>query len=150
MRAKAVGVDRALQVVFGLAALSAIALGVILATGASGRSSGVRGTGTPVATAAAAAGKPPVLPTGRGKPGFPPKVDSPALTSQEILPNFVSGFPGIPTSPSLVGYPAVKQITINGMPIYTYAEDSAAGDVNGQGVSGVWWAIAPDGSMIGG
>jgi len=43
-----------------------------------------------------------------------------------------------------------KQITINGMPIYTYAEDSAAGDVNGQGVSGVWWVIAPDGSMIGG
>ena len=43
-----------------------------------------------------------------------------------------------------------KQITINGMPIYTFAKDMAAGDVNGQGANGVWWVIAPDGTMIGG
>lgn len=41
-----------------------------------------------------------------------------------------------------------KQITINGMPIYTYASDSAAGDVNGQGVGGVWWVIAPSGEKV--
>ena len=42
------------------------------------------------------------------------------------------------------------QITINGLPIYTFAKDAAAGDVNGQGVGGVWWVIAPDGTQIGG
>jgi predicted lipoprotein with Yx(FWY)xxD motif len=41
-----------------------------------------------------------------------------------------------------------KQLTIDGWPIYTYASDKAAGDVNGQGVGGVWWAVSPDGSKI--
>jgi predicted lipoprotein with Yx(FWY)xxD motif len=40
------------------------------------------------------------------------------------------------------------QVTINGLPIYLYAGDSAAGDVNGQGVGGVWWAVAPSGDKI--
>ena len=40
------------------------------------------------------------------------------------------------------------QITIDGRPIYTFAQDSAPGDVNGQGVNDVWYVIAPDGSEI--
>ncbi len=40
------------------------------------------------------------------------------------------------------------QITINGLPIYLFAGDAAAGDVNGQGVGGVWWAVAPTGDKI--
>lgn len=40
------------------------------------------------------------------------------------------------------------QVTIDDMPIYTFAQDTAAGDVKGQGVNGVWWAINPDGSKI--
>lgn len=40
------------------------------------------------------------------------------------------------------------QITINGLPIYLYAGDSAAGDVNGQGAGGVWWVVAPNGDKI--
>ena len=40
------------------------------------------------------------------------------------------------------------QITINGLPIYLFAGDAAAGDVNGQGVGGVWWAVAPNGDKI--
>jgi predicted lipoprotein with Yx(FWY)xxD motif len=42
------------------------------------------------------------------------------------------------------------QITIDGMPIYTFAKDTTPGDVLGQGVNGVWWVIAPDGAQIGG
>jgi predicted lipoprotein with Yx(FWY)xxD motif len=41
-----------------------------------------------------------------------------------------------------------KQITINAMPIYTFAQDKAPGDVNGQDANGVWYVIAPDGTMI--
>ncbi|MET0842822.1 MAG: hypothetical protein ABWX76_13975 [Leifsonia flava] len=40
------------------------------------------------------------------------------------------------------------QITLNGLPLYTYTPDEAAGDVTGQGVSGVWWVVGPDGVKI--
>jgi predicted lipoprotein with Yx(FWY)xxD motif len=40
------------------------------------------------------------------------------------------------------------QVTANGMPLYTYAEDAAPGDVNGQGVGEVWWVVGPDGTKI--
>ena len=41
-----------------------------------------------------------------------------------------------------------KQLTINGMPVYLYAKDLAAGDITGQGVGGVWYLVAPSGDMI--
>ena len=41
-----------------------------------------------------------------------------------------------------------KQLTVNGMPVYYYAEDKAAGDITGQGVGGVWYLVAPSGEMI--
>lgn len=40
------------------------------------------------------------------------------------------------------------QMTINGMPIYYFEKDLAAGDINGQGVGDVWYLVAPDGTMI--
>lgn len=40
------------------------------------------------------------------------------------------------------------QVTLDGMPLYTYAPDAQAGDVTGQGVGGVWWVVAPDGARI--
>ena len=41
-----------------------------------------------------------------------------------------------------------KQLTINGLPVYYYAKDLAAGDITGQGVGGVWYLVAPSGDMI--
>ncbi|MFI8288163.1 SCO0930 family lipoprotein [Streptomyces sp. NPDC085614] len=38
-----------------------------------------------------------------------------------------------------------KQLTIGGWPMYRYAKDTKAGDTNGQGVGGTWFAAAPDG-----
>jgi predicted lipoprotein with Yx(FWY)xxD motif len=38
-----------------------------------------------------------------------------------------------------------KQLTFDGAPLYTFAEDKKAGDMNGQGVvaaGGYWWAVA--------
>ena len=40
------------------------------------------------------------------------------------------------------------QVTYNGMPLYYYAKDTVAGDVNGQEVGDVWYVIAPNGKMI--
>ncbi|NWF24756.1 hypothetical protein HW130_00475 [Streptomyces sp. PKU-EA00015] len=55
--------------------------------------------------------------------------------------------PGV--DPSLIGEvtreDGTKQLTIDGWPMYRYAKDTKAGDVNGQGVGGTWYAAAPDG-----
>jgi predicted lipoprotein with Yx(FWY)xxD motif len=42
----------------------------------------------------------------------------------------------------------VSQVTYNEWPLYYYAGDSVAGDVNGQGVDGEWFAVSPDGKLI--
>ena len=36
-----------------------------------------------------------------------------------------------------------QQVAYNGIPLYYYAADTATGDVNGEGVGGVWFAVAP-------
>ena len=41
-----------------------------------------------------------------------------------------------------------KQVTYDGHPLYTYNADTAAGDTNGQGVGGIWWAIGGDGQKV--
>lgn len=41
-----------------------------------------------------------------------------------------------------------RQVTLNGYPLYTYAGDTAPGDVNGQGVKGSWFVATPSGTMI--
>ena len=102
---KAMWMDRAAKAIGVAGAASVVLISVLLAPGATGAST----TG-----ASAAASKIPVLPL-PGKPGYPPKLDSAALTRQEILPNLYSGFPGIPNVPTLVGYPPVHQLMINGV-----------------------------------
>jgi predicted lipoprotein with Yx(FWY)xxD motif len=41
-----------------------------------------------------------------------------------------------------------EQLAVNGMPLYRYVPDAAPGDVNGQGVGGVWFVVDADGNMI--
>jgi predicted lipoprotein with Yx(FWY)xxD motif len=38
------------------------------------------------------------------------------------------------------------QLTINGMPLYTYSGDSGSGQASGQGIQGVWFAVTPSGT----
>jgi predicted lipoprotein with Yx(FWY)xxD motif len=43
------------------------------------------------------------------------------------------------------------QVTVNSDPVYYYAADTAAGQVNGQGISsfgGIWYALQPNGQPI--
>jgi hypothetical protein len=103
---KALRVRRAVKATSVAGAASVVLLIVLLASGAAG---------APVAAGGriAAAPSAPVLPV-PGNPGFPPKLDGPAIASQEILPNLVSLFPGIPTVPADPGFPAVRQVSIGG------------------------------------
>jgi predicted lipoprotein with Yx(FWY)xxD motif len=41
------------------------------------------------------------------------------------------------------------QLKAGEWPLYRFAGDAAPGDTNGQGSGGVWFAAAPDGSLIG-
>jgi predicted lipoprotein with Yx(FWY)xxD motif len=40
------------------------------------------------------------------------------------------------------------QLKMGDWPLYYFAGDSAPGDVNGQGVGDVWFALSPDGALI--
>jgi predicted lipoprotein with Yx(FWY)xxD motif len=43
-----------------------------------------------------------------------------------------------------------SQVTYNGIPLYYFAGDKAAGDVTGQGVKSVWFLVAPASTSQGG
>jgi predicted lipoprotein with Yx(FWY)xxD motif len=51
--------------------------------------------------------------------------------------------------PKIIGYVERAdhscQVTVNGHPVYYFVADAKAGDINGQGVNGKWFAVAPDG-----
>jgi len=40
------------------------------------------------------------------------------------------------------------QVTYAGSPLYAYSGDTARGDVNGEGVESVWFALAPTGKVV--
>jgi len=44
-----------------------------------------------------------------------------------------------------------SQLTVNGFPVYTFVNDHAAGQANGQGLNqggGLWWVVSPSGTKI--
>ena len=41
------------------------------------------------------------------------------------------------------------QATYNGWPLYTFVNDKAPGDLNGQGMKGIWWILNPAGNALG-
>jgi len=70
----------------------------------------------------------------------------PAVTTESDEPE-VEGVTG--EVGTITGVDGSTQVTLNGWPLYYYAGDSAAGDVNGQGVGDVWWVLTPAGEKIG-
>jgi predicted lipoprotein with Yx(FWY)xxD motif len=49
---------------------------------------------------------------------------------------------------SITGTDGSKQLTVAGWPVYYFAQDTAAGQFNGQGVGGTWWVVSPTGTEI--
>ncbi|MBB5632378.1 putative lipoprotein with Yx(FWY)xxD motif [Cryobacterium mesophilum] len=69
----------------------------------------------------------------------------PAITTTAASPA-VEGITGKVGTIALAG--GAKQVTINGLPLYTYAGDTAPGDTTGQGFGGIWWVIDASGKKI--
>jgi predicted lipoprotein with Yx(FWY)xxD motif len=69
----------------------------------------------------------------------------PSITAESDTPSVEGVTAEVGT---IVGIAGETHITINGMPIYTFAKDAAPGDINGQGANEVWWVVAPDGTKI--
>ena len=86
----------------------------------------VKDSGTSACTGACIAAWPPVL----------TESDSPAVDG-------VTGTVGTIATPE-----GKKQVTTNGLPVYYYIQDKAAGDITGQGVNGVWYLVSPAGEMV--
>jgi predicted lipoprotein with Yx(FWY)xxD motif len=49
---------------------------------------------------------------------------------------------------TITGTDGELQVTLNGWPLYLYAQDQAPGDVTGQGVGSVWYVVSPAGEPI--
>jgi predicted lipoprotein with Yx(FWY)xxD motif len=69
----------------------------------------------------------------------------PAVTADTAAPS-VDGVTG--TVGTITRDDGTMQVTLDGLPLYTYAADTKAGDVTGQGVQGVWWVVAADGAKV--
>ncbi len=41
-----------------------------------------------------------------------------------------------------------EQLTVNGRPVYLFSGDSELGDINGQGLSDLWFVVGIDGEPI--
>lgn len=69
----------------------------------------------------------------------------PAVTTASDAPS-VEGVNG--TIGTIRAADGSKQITINGMPVYYFAQDTKAGDILGQGVGDAWYLVSPSGEML--
>jgi predicted lipoprotein with Yx(FWY)xxD motif len=54
-------------------------------------------------------------------------------------PATMAGFAG--TFGEITRAGGADQLTYDGAPLYTFANDKKPGDINGQGVAGLWWAV---------
>ena len=72
-------------------------------------------------------------------------VEWPPVTTDTSTPQ-VAGVGGeIGTIP---GPDGTQQITVNGWPLYFYVDDTAPGEVDGQGEGGVWWVLDAAGQKV--
>jgi predicted lipoprotein with Yx(FWY)xxD motif len=66
-----------------------------------------------------------------------------------FVPDGVKPVAGKGIEPSLLGVvrrkDGTRQATLNGWPLYTFEQDQAPGDIDGQGLKGTWYVISPGG-----
>ena len=69
----------------------------------------------------------------------------PAVTSPTASPQ-VSGVSGKVATIALPN--GTRQVTLGGLPLYTYTPGTKPGDIAGQGFGGIWWVVGADGTKI--
>ncbi|MFF1877758.1 hypothetical protein [Leifsonia sp. NPDC058230] len=69
----------------------------------------------------------------------------PAVAAGSATPK-VDGVTGMVGS--ITGTDGKPQVTVNGLPLYTFSGDSSAGDVTGQGFDNIWWVVGANGDKI--
>jgi len=77
--------------------------------------------------------------TGACLTAWPPLLTTAATPAAEG----VTGTLGTITTPD-----GANQVTLNGLPLYYFAQDKNPGDILGQGVNDVWYLATPAGEMI--
>jgi predicted lipoprotein with Yx(FWY)xxD motif len=83
------------------------------------------------------------------KNGMPSCVDTcakawpPLTTDSASLPAGLDG----KVFKVVAGANGTHQIAAGDWPLYTFANDKAAGDTNGQGIGSVWFVVKPDGTV---
>jgi predicted lipoprotein with Yx(FWY)xxD motif len=71
----------------------------------------------------------------------------PAVPAPATLPTSLPGVTGTVGEITRTD-DGTKQLTVDGMPIYTYVGDKAAGQTTGQGLDGIWYVLSPAGAEI--
>ena len=66
---------------------------------------------------------------------WPPLISSAGTPSSD---------PALPGTLTIVSAGNGNQVAYNGHPLYTYSKDAGAGDANGQGIGGKWFAATPN------
>ncbi|WP_449372765.1 COG4315 family predicted lipoprotein [Arthrobacter psychrolactophilus] len=69
----------------------------------------------------------------------------PAVTTTAATPS-LAGVTG--TIGTITGTDGAKQLTLNGLPLYTFAGDKNPGDTTGQGYGGIWWVVDSAGAKV--
>ncbi|MFP3464704.1 hypothetical protein [Leifsonia sp. SIMBA_070] len=104
-----------------------------------------------------------VVVDGKGMTAYVFDKDTPNATSSACTGACASLWPAIETSSdhptvtgvtgtvgTITGVDGKKQVTLNGLPLYTFVNDKSIGDVTGQAYGGIWWVVGADGAKIAG
>lgn len=141
--------------------VTAAACGGTSGSGSSSTSSGSASGGGPLSVATTSLGK--VLVDGQGRTVYLLTADSPghstcngqcqAYWPAVKVPSPVpSSVPGVSVKVASTALPGGgKTLTAGGWPLYTFVQDSAPGQVHGEGVKsfgGVWYAVSPSGKPV--
>lgn len=78
--------------------------------------------------------------TGECAAYWPPALVPSGGTVPTTMPGIAGAF-GVTTRQG-----GARQLTYDGAPLYTFVKDKRPGDITGQGVGGIWWAIAVGGA----
>ena len=90
------------------------------------------------------------------------ETEKPNLPTPSCYDACAASWPPFPTDPAVFAGPGldedligtvqrtdgILQVTYNNWPLYYFAADKVRGDVNGQGVGGVWFVLGSDGKLL--